>query len=100
MKLNIEKMSLAELTELNAKVTAELPKAKAREASAARAEIEKILATRGFKFADVMTSAPTPRKTSKSAAPKWKNPANGQTWAGRGRKPNGFSADTWQRVAA
>lgn len=96
----IEKMSLAELTELNAKVSAELPKAKAREASAARAEIEKLLNARGFKLSDVMTSAPATRKPSKSAVPKWKNPANGQTWAGRGRKPNGFSADTWQRIAA
>lgn len=101
MKLNIEKMSLAELTELNAKVTAELPKARAREVAAARTEIEKSLATRGMKLGDVFDAKPSkPRgRPAKSSAPKWRHPETGATWGGRGRRPKNFDEATWQKAA-
>jgi len=99
MKLNIEKMGLKELTELKAKVDAELPRAKDREASAARAEIEAMLATRGFKLNDVVDATRTPKKPAKSSAPKWTHPETGATWGGRGRRPKNFDEATWQKAA-
>ncbi len=87
--MNIEKMSLADLTALNAKVNEQMPKTMAREKQAARGEIDKLLAAKGLKLVDVLGASGSARRSTKgqTVPPKYRDPKSGATWAGRGRRP-------------
>ncbi|MDX2309205.1 MAG: H-NS histone family protein [Hyphomicrobium sp.] len=85
---NIEKLSLKEINDLEAR----LMKAKAQARDRAKVEvkdkIDRILETSGFTISDLYVGAGRGRGRSKSAA-KYANPENrAETWTGRGRKPN------------
>lgn len=87
MAINVEKLSLRDLNDLEAK----LAKAKAAAREKAKADvkdkIDRILESSGFSLGDVYGIA-RGRGRGKSAA-KFVNPDNrSETWTGRGRKPN------------
>ena len=90
--MNIDKMSLAELTALNAKVADQMPKTEARERAAVRGEIEKLLEAKGLKLSDVLGSSGTVRRSTKGrpVPAKYQDPKTGKTWAARGRRPGWF----------
>ena len=90
--MNIEKMSLNELKNILAKVEAEIPRARAREAKAVRDEVNSLLAKKGLKLSDVMGSAGSARRSTKgrSVPVKFRDPKSGAEWSGRGRKPRWF----------
>lgn len=94
--MNIEKLSLAELRKLNDRIVVALPIARAREMSAARKEMDDLVAAKGFTLAELIDTAPKGRRlTAKPAGTTRKTPAKlrdskGVIWAGRGRMPNGF----------
>lgn len=87
--MNIDKMSLAELKAMAAKVEAAIPTARAREAQAVRDEVNSLLAKKGLKLSDVMGQAGSARRSTKGRAVpvKFRDPKSGATWAGRGRHP-------------
>jgi len=107
--MNIDKMTYAELTELNARVTKALPDARVRELEAIRKTVTDLVAARGFSVTDLLSArefgalidtpiqATTKRPRKAKAATKMRD-AKGVIWAGRGRQPKGF--DKASAVAA
>lgn len=83
--VNVDKMSLKDLIELEAKVQKAIGAARERE----RAEVKQAMAAlaekRGFSVSELFGG----RGRSKGSAAKYVNPDNRtETWTGRGRKPN------------
>lgn len=83
--VNVDRMSLKDLIDLEAKVQKAIAVARDRE----RAEVKQALATmaekRGFSVNELFGG----RGRGKSSAAKYVNPDNrAETWTGRGRKPN------------
>lgn len=75
---------LAQRDQLNAAIKTE----EARQRAAALDTINTLIAEHKFVAADLF---PTKRKTVK-VAPKYRDPATGKTWSGRGRAPTWFDA--------
>lgn len=90
--MNIEKMSLSELKHTLARVEAEIPRAKAREAQAVREQVTKLLEAKGLRLIDVMGPSGSGRRSTKgrTVPAKYQDPKTGKTWAGRGRQPGWF----------
>ena len=87
--MNIDKMSLAELKAMAAKVEAEIPRARAREAQVVREQVTKLLEAKGLRLTDVMGTSGSARRSTRgrTVPPKFRDPKSGATWAGRGRRP-------------
>ncbi|MEY2957281.1 MAG: H-NS family nucleoid-associated regulatory protein [Gemmobacter sp.] len=91
MDLNLEKMSLAELKDLKARVSRAIDSFNDRRKREILAELEEMARARGYTLAE-LNSMKAARKRSASA-PKYANPANpSETWTGRGRKPGWYVA--------
>lgn len=90
--MKIEQMSLAELKTMAAKVEAEIPRAKAREAATVREQVTKLLEAKGLKLSDVLGSSGTARRSTKGrpVPVKFRDPKSGAEWSGRGRHPRWF----------
>ncbi len=94
--MNIEKLSLAELTKINERITAALPIARARELAAARKELADLAATKGFPLTELLgttTKASRVRGPDRKPSVKMRD-AKGLIWAGRGRVPKNFDKAT------
>ncbi len=86
MKIDLKKLSGAELEELIEQAQKELKTVRAREKNEALKAAKAAAAKFGFSL-DELSGGSTKSKGSKSA-PKYANPADpSQTWSGRGRKP-------------
>ena len=88
--INIDKMSLRDLVELEHRVKKAIGSARDREKSEIRAQALELIESSGFSVPELFGKARAVRgsKTSNGAA-KYVNPDNrSETWAGRGRKPN------------
>ncbi len=86
MKIDLKKLSGAELEELIEQAQKELKTVRAREKNEALKAAKAAAAKFGFSLDD-LAGGSTKAKGSKSA-PKYANPADpSQTWSGRGRKP-------------
>ena len=84
--IDLQTMDLKDLKQLFKDVESAIADFKDRERNKALAEVEAFARARGLTAADLSTISG--RKTRKSAAPKYANPANpAQTWTGRGRRP-------------
>lgn len=83
--VNVDKMSLKDLIELEAKVQKAISAARDRE----RAEVKQALANMAEKRGFTVTELFGGRGRGKVSAAKYVNPDNrAETWTGRGRKPN------------
>lgn len=92
--MNVEKLSLNELTALHARIATALPIARARELAAVRKDMEALAAAKGFAISELIGTTTTP-KTKRASATARKpsikmRDAKGVIWAGRGRTPTGF----------
>jgi DNA-binding protein H-NS len=86
--VNVDKLSLRELLDLEAKVEKALPTAKERERAELKQQIESMAANAGFSLGELFGGRGAARG-GKSTAVKFANPENrSETWTGRGRKPN------------
>jgi len=87
--INLDKMSLKELRDLEAKLSKAIAVARQRERVNALKKAEAAAASAGFSLAELVGgSRGRGRGKSKSMA-KYANPENpADTWTGRGRKPN------------
>ena len=87
--VNVEKLSLKDLNELEAKVAKAKANARSKAKSDVKAKIDAILASSGFTIADLYPVARAGRGRGTNKAAKFVNPDNrSETWTGRGRKPN------------
>ena len=84
--INVDKMSLKDLLELEAKVQKAISNARERERAEIKQKVEAIVQTAGFSVSELFGSRAGAR--GKSVAAKYINPDDrSQTWTGRGRKP-------------
>ncbi|MDH4980767.1 H-NS histone family protein [Hyphomicrobium sp. D-2] len=82
---NIDKLTLKELIELEAKVQKAISAARDRERAEVKQALAQLAEKRGFSVSELFGG----RGRGKSSAAKYANPDNkAETWTGRGRKPN------------
>lgn len=87
--VNVDKLSLKDLNDLEAKVAKAKANARTRARADVKAKIDAILAASGFTIADLYPVAHAGRVRGGGKAAKFVNPDDrSQTWTGRGRKPN------------
>ena len=86
-KINgLEKLSYAELLDLQKRVEAMIGERRAADAKAVKEQIQELAAKAGFSAGELFGGRGGKRG---AAAVKYRNPKDaGQTWTGRGRKPN------------
>lgn len=85
--INVDKMSLKELVDLERKVKNAIAVAKERERSELKSKIEEMAKGSGFSVDELFTRGRGATK-GRTVAPKYMNPENSaETWSGRGRKP-------------
>lgn len=83
--VNVDKMSLKDLLDLEKKVQRAINIARDRERAEVKQAMAKLAEKRGFSISELYGG----RGRGKSSVAKYANPANrSETWTGRGRKPN------------
>ena len=91
MSINLEKMSLPELIELQKDLEPAIKKKQRKEKTSLRKQMENLAKQSGFTFDEVISTA-KPKAVSK-VKPKYANPNDSdQTWTGRGRRPKWVEA--------
>jgi DNA-binding protein H-NS len=88
---NVDKLSLKELVDLEAKVQKAIALARDRERSDLKKKMADMAETHGFSVAELFgaTRGRGPGKAKSVGVAKYANPENrADTWTGRGRKPN------------
>ena len=85
--INVDKMSLKDLVDLERKVKSAIAVAKDRERTELKQRIEDLAKDSGFSVDELFTRGRSAAK-GRTVAPKYINPENSaETWSGRGRKP-------------
>lgn len=88
--VNLDRMSLKELMDLQTKLEKAVVSARERERSNVKQKVEAMVLGAGFSMSDLGLGG---RGKARAAAPKFVNPEDrSQTWTGRGRKPNWLSS--------
>jgi DNA-binding protein H-NS len=83
--VNVDKLSLKELLDLEVKVQKAIAGARERERAEVKHAMAQLAEKRGFSVAELFGG----RGRGKVSAAKYANPDNrSETWTGRGRKPN------------
>lgn len=89
MEIDLGKLSLKELKDLQSQIARAIATFEERRKREALAELEEKARQMGFSLSELTAVVPV-RKRTQSAA-KYANPANpADTWTGRGRKPRWF----------
>lgn len=89
MKVNLEVLSLADLTDLNKRVEVAIVAATEREKVALKAEMQALAARRGLSLSEILGSGKSSPRKVVNLTP-WRDKKTGATWAGRGRYPPNF----------
>jgi DNA-binding protein H-NS len=90
--INVDKMSLKELLDLDVRVKRAIATARQRERASARQELIALAEKRGFTVSELLGGGRGGLQGGK-VAPKYMNPDNkSETWTGRGRKPRWLAA--------
>jgi DNA-binding protein H-NS len=87
--------TLNDLLEQRAALEKQIAEAQREERGSAIAKVKALMTEYGLTLADIGTRSPStgaPRKSSGKVAAKYRNPATGDTWSGRGLKPNWLKA--------
>jgi len=83
--INVEKLSLKDLLDLQTRVERAISVAKDRERAEVKQKIASLAESAGFSVGELFGA----RGRGKAVAAKYVNPDNrSETWTGRGRKPN------------
>ena len=87
-------VSLSELIAQREALDRQIRNARDTDRSAAVVEIRRLMAEHGLTGADIASKsvARPGAKTGKPVAPKYRDPATGASWSGRGLKPKWLSA--------
>lgn len=88
--INVEKLALKELIDLNQRVQKAIVTAKERERSELKQKIAQMAENSGFSVTELFGGRTSGRGKGQSiGVAKYRNPDNpSETWTGRGRKPN------------
>jgi DNA-binding protein H-NS len=86
--------TVAELLEQRAALEKQIAEAQREERASAIAQVRALMQQHGLSAADLSARAASPKSTGAKrgggtpVAPKYRDPATGKTWSGRGLKPN------------
>jgi len=95
-RVNVNRMTLKELLDLEAKLQKAIALARERERAKVKREIAALVEKRGFTLGELLDG----RRKPKLVAPKYANPDDpSQTWTGRGRRPSWLVAKMRKRGA-
>jgi DNA-binding protein H-NS len=87
IEMDLEKLSLDELKELQNEVAVAIFNFEKKRKAETLAELEALAHAKGFSLKELLNNS-NGKSTKKSVAPKYADPANLEnTWTGRGRKP-------------
>jgi DNA-binding protein H-NS len=87
IEMDLEKLSLDELKELQNEVAVAIFNFEKKRKAETLAELEALAHAKGFSLKELLNNS-NGKSTKKSVAPKYADPANPEnTWTGRGRKP-------------
>ncbi len=96
VRVNVNRMTVKELLDLEAKLKKAIALARERERAADKRELTALAEKRGFTLGELFGG----RGKSKLIAPKYANPDDpSQTWTGRGRRPHWLVAKMRKRGA-
>lgn len=86
--------SLQDLLAQKAELERQISEARRTERSEAVAKVRALMAEHGLTAADLVAKASSPRASTsgRKVAAKYRDPATGQTWTGRGLKPKWLAA--------
>jgi DNA-binding protein H-NS len=89
--------TVAELLAQKAEIEKKIAEAQREEKASAIAQVKALMAQHGLSVADLASRAPTAgraagAKSGAKVAAKYRDPATGSTWSGRGLKPNWLKA--------
>ena len=85
--INVDKMALKDLIDLELKVKKALVSARERERSEIKSKVEQLIEKAGFSVEEIFARGRGAMK-GRTVAPKYANPDDkSETWTGRGRKP-------------
>lgn len=86
---DLEKMTPAELKALMADAEKQLKAAEQRKRDETKAAVQKILDESGYDIGDLFPGAAggKSKKSASKGEARYRDPATGSTWTGRGRKP-------------
>lgn len=90
--------NVADLLAQKAEIEKKIAEAQREAKSSAIAQVKALMAQHGLSMADLSAKAPAaPRAPGKKGgggkvAPKYRDPASGNTWSGRGLQPNWLKA--------
>lgn len=88
-RINLSKMSLKELLNLQDELEQEIANARARERNEVLSKMEELAQEAGFSMSDLVGGKGRGKGKTTVSAAKYANPDNrAETWTGRGRKPN------------
>jgi len=91
--VNLDKMSLKELLDLEAKLEKAISNARDRERAEVKQKIEAIVQNAGFSVNELFGGNRATVGKGRQIAAKYVNPDNrSETWTGRGRKPRWLTA--------
>ena len=86
--MNLDKLPLKELADLQEKLSTAMGKARTRQITETRARIEAVAAEAGLTVREVLDK----RMVQTKGTVKYRNPTTpSETWTGRGRKPHWFT---------
>ena len=87
--INVDKMSLKELVALDGKVKIAIAEARTKERAELKSKVAELAASHGFSVAELFGTNGRAGKSKATGVAKYANPDDaGDTWTGRGRKPN------------
>ncbi len=96
VRVNVNRMTVKELLDLEAKLKKAIALARERERAKVKREITALAEKRGFTVRELLDG----RSERKLVAPKYANPDDpSQTWTGRGRRPSWLVAKMRKRGA-
>lgn len=91
--MDIQKLSLRELKQLQEDVSVAISNQEKLEKRQALEALRELAEAKGFTLSELLDNAPSQPK-KRVVAPKYQNPSNPEeTWSGRGRKPKWFEAE-------
>jgi len=89
--INLDKMALKDLLELEARLERAIATARERERNEVKQKVESLVQSAGFSVTDLFGGRGSLK--GRTVAAKYQNPENrAETWTGRGRKPRWLTA--------
>ena len=89
----MSKPQLSDLLAQKQELEKQIADAQREQRSEAVAKVKALMAEYGLSLADIGSkSAAAPKRTGGKVAAKYRNPATGETWSGRGLKPKWLAA--------